>query len=186
MGLDMYLYKKTYVDYYRPEGEPTTLKIEGRYKENIKPERVKYIVEEVGYWRKANQIHNWFENNLETSGGAIENGADNYVSIDTLKRLLEVCKIVKAGSIMVKGMIQNGTTWKPGMDKPEPNMEEGEYIQNPELARKLLPTTNGFFFGSTDYNQWYMQDIDDTIEIIEKLIEEDPDGNGSYYYNADW
>jgi len=180
MGLDMYLYKKTFVGTF---GDEEQIKITGKRTEDIKPERISYIIENVGYWRKANQIHDWFDKNLETADG-IENGADNYVSIDTLKQLLEVCKIVKEGSVMVKGKITNG--YRGTKDGWEPILENGEYIQNPELAQKMLPTSDGFFFGSTDYDQYYMYEVEETIKIIEEILKEDPEGYGSYYYNADW
>lgn len=35
------------------------------------------------------------------------------------------------------------------------------------LAEELLPTQEGFFFGSSDYDKWYFKDIDTTIEILE-------------------
>jgi hypothetical protein len=34
-----------------------------------------------------------------------------------------------------------------------------------ELAAELLPTTSGFFFGSTDYDEWYYTDIQRTVDI---------------------
>ena len=38
------------------------------------------------------------------------------------------------------------------------------------LAQSLLPTQSGFFFGSTDYGEWYYADIEDTIKIIEPVL----------------
>lgn len=37
-------------------------------------------------------------------------------------------------------------------------------------AEALLPPQGGFFFGSTDIDDWYFSDIDNTIEILEPLI----------------
>lgn len=60
------------------------------------------------------------------------------------------------------------------------------------LAESLLPTGSGFFFGSTDYDEGYYQDVDYTIEVLEqalKEIEEDKaTGNYSpeYYYQSSW
>lgn len=50
----------------------------------------------------------------------------------------------------------------------------------------ILPTTSGFFFGSTDYDEWYYQDIKDTIEFLEKEMDADGKFNGDYYYEASW
>lgn len=38
-------------------------------------------------------------------------------------------------------------------------------IDDPELAKDLLPTTGGFFFGSTEYDEWYFNDIERTVNI---------------------
>jgi len=62
--------------------------------------------------------------------------------------------------------------------------------ENHELAPELLPTEGGFFFGSTDYDEWYYQDIDHTIEMIEGLRAEIEPGKdyypGSLYYQSSW
>lgn len=96
MGLDMYLSKKTYVqnwDHHNPEERHEVIvKRGGKLVDSIKPERVSYIEEQVGYWRKANHIHNWFVQN-------VQNGEDDcksyYVDIDDLMNLLDMCKQVK-------------------------------------------------------------------------------------------
>jgi hypothetical protein len=38
------------------------------------------------------------------------------------------------------------------------------------LANELLPNTQGFFFGSQDYDEYYYQDIEHTLEIIERAM----------------
>ena len=59
-----------------------------------------------------------------------------------------------------------------------------EVKANPELARELLPTQSGFFFGSTDYDDWYFNDIDLTIDQLEKVLAE-PD-TSYYVYQSSW
>jgi len=57
---------------------------------------------------------------------------------------------------------------------------------NPALAEELLPPQSGFFFGSTDYDTWYFDDIEKTIDQLEKILAE-PDGKTSWYtYQASW
>ncbi len=46
-----------------------------------------------------------------------------------------------------------------------------EVIANPESAEELLPTGSGFFFGSTDYDEYYFGDLNDTIGIITRCLE---------------
>jgi hypothetical protein len=45
----------------------------------------------------------------------------------------------------------------------------------------LLPTQEGFFSGSTNYDQWYFDDITFTKETLEKLLVEEPDAD---YYSS--
>jgi hypothetical protein len=40
-----------------------------------------------------------------------------------------------------------------------------------DTARELLPTGNGFFFGSSDYEDWYWEDLDRTVAELTALIE---------------
>lgn len=97
MGLDMYLERKTSInqgDFYKPEyRHEVIVKKGGEIDTSIDPKKIKEVVEEVGYWRKANQIHNWFVKN-------VQNGEDDckeyYVSESQLKTLHEVCKQVLA------------------------------------------------------------------------------------------
>ena len=136
---------------------------------------------EVGYWRKANAIHRWLVEN-------IQNGVDNCeyyeVTKEKLEELLETCIQVRDGSKLVKGLIKNGEKLENG--KWVPIMEEGEYIEDTSVAEELLPTTSGFFFGSTDYDQWYMADIEDTINILKNALETVDFDREMVVYSASW
>jgi len=54
-------------------------------------------------------------------------------------------------------------------------------------AEELLPTRSGFFFGGTEYDDWYFSDVKDAIKMI-KLIMEVKANNKEYYlsYRASW
>lgn len=62
--------------------------------------------------------------------------------------------------------------------------ERCEKVQNGSDPRKLLPTMSGFFFGSTEYDDWYYEDIRFTKDEIELLLKESPllDGEEFFYY----
>ena len=45
-----------------------------------------------------------------------------------------------------------------------------EVLNDHSKASELLPTQDGFFFGGTEYDEYYFKDIEDTMEIIEKAI----------------
>jgi hypothetical protein len=134
--------------------------------------------EEIGYWRKANHIHNWFVTN-------IQNGKDDQKDYDVtreqLQELLSVCEKVKSESKLVSGVITNGYSYVNGQRKE--NNEIGNVILDITVADKLLPTVSGFFFGGTDYDEYYIRDIDNTIEIITRALEYD---DTEFIYNAWW
>ena len=52
-------------------------------------------------------------------------------------------------------------------------------------AEELLPVQSGFFFGSTDYDEYYFQDLETTKQILEKTME-DQGSDFDYYYRSSW
>jgi len=152
MGLDSYLYKKSFI--WRGEWmeadkkQEVVVKTGGVVDTKINSERIKYVIEEVGYWRKANHIHNWFVQN-------VQDGVDDCKQADVyrehLQDLLEACNRV---------------------------------MINPSEAEELLPTASGFFFGGTEYDEYYFGSIQETISILEEcLSDEDAD---TFYYTSSW
>lgn len=153
MGLDMYLSRKTYVkqwEHKSPEKQyEVIVKQGGKIVESVDSKKITNIEEVVGYWRKANAIHQWFVNNVQNGEDECQ---ESYVSKDELIELLDVCKKVK---------------------------------EDNSLAEKLLPTQSGFFFGGTEYDEWYFKNIDSTIEFLEPLVSDDF-SSGDYYYQSSW
>jgi hypothetical protein len=150
MGLDMYLDKRTYVKQWDHIDETKQYKVEvtrGGEPTNIDPKKVKYIIEEAGYWRKANAIHKWFVDNCQDG---VDDCRDAYVGFNDLQALLDLCRIV---------------------------------IIDKSKAEQLLPSTSGFFFGNTEYDEWYYNDITNTIAILEEALE---DEHGDFYYSSSW
>lgn len=58
--------------------------------------------------------------------------------------------------------------------------------KEPQTAKTILPTRGGFFFGDTEYGDWYMQDIDSTIEQIDKILKETDFSTEALYYVSSW
>lgn len=88
----------------------------------------------VGYWRKANQIHNWFVKNVQRGD---DDCGSYYVSRQDLEVLKDTCKTVLADN---------------------------------SLAMEELPPQSGFFFGSTEIDEFYLSDLENTIEIIDRCL----------------
>ena len=144
MSLDMYLNKKTYVGSTRNK-----LKING-LKSQIDITRVKYIVEDIAYWRKANAIHQWFVNNVQNA----EDDCKPYnVSNEQLKKLLELCVQV---------------------------------LKEPDRAPEILPTQEGFLFGSTDYDARYFQSLNYTVDVLGTELKEYEGQSQEYEYQSSW
>ena len=45
-----------------------------------------------------------------------------------------------------------------------------QVLADKQKAPELLPTASGFFFGSTDYDQYYFEDLESTLEIIDRCL----------------
>ena len=43
-------------------------------------------------------------------------------------------------------------------------------IADPSLASTLLPTQEGFFFGGTEYDEGYLEDLKNTVEQLDKIF----------------
>lgn len=164
MGLDMYLTKKTFIG-ANYEHRGVSGKIDLTIKDspvNINFNRVSYISENVGYWRKANQIHNWFVYN-------VQNGEDDcreyMVSRQDFENLLETINLV----LNVKGTPEESS-----------------------LIKEHLSPTEGFFFGSTQIDEWYWEDLETTKQIVSDVLAEmdedgkNPDSWVDYYYTSSW
>lgn len=150
MGLDMYLYAEKYLSGYDKNSVvPATLVAAGMGSYPIAENGHAYISVEIGYWRKANHIHDWFVR-------CVQDGKDDceMYSVDRehLVVLLSACRSV---------------------------------VEDPKLGPELLPTKSGFFFGGTKYDEYYMSDIKDTIEILEKALAI-PECECDFKYRSSW
>ena len=112
------------------------------------------------YWRKQNAVHRWFVMNVQ---GGKDDCASYVVNKDHLDRLLYACRMV----------VNN---WDTEMSH--------------EFAEYFLPTTTGFFFGSTDYDEWYFQGLLHTISTIETFFADMMDvvdlTNVTIHYRSCW
>lgn len=158
MGLDMYLIK-------RKKGD----------------RRKVWQCEEVMYWRKANAIHKWFVENCQKGE---DNCRPHLVRKTKMKELCGICKAILDNTELVDAKVMNGKRLVNG--EWEPIMEDGKIMKDTSLAETLLPTTSGFFFGSTDYDQWYYEDVKRTYEKLNEIIEENEFDEYNFYYESSW
>lgn len=107
----------------------------------------------VAYWRKANQIHNWFVKN-------VQNGKDDcgeyYVEREQLQKLLNICEYVL--------------------------QKKDDF----EVAKEVLPTSQGFFFGDSQYNDSYYDDLQRTIDKLINILTKEKYNQYYFLYRASW
>lgn len=193
MGLDMYLKKgkripkMPYEKYKQLNNEINDSKLlQLKYRKYVQTcgEHIhwKALTKEVGYWRKANAIHKFFVDNVQKG----YDDCDEYmVTKATLKNLLSICNRIKAQCKLVPGKVIVSYSYNDKGEKV-PNYKDGLVIDKPEIPAVLLPTQDGFFFGNTEYNEYYMEDINYTIELIEKILEETDFRKYYITYTSSW
>jgi len=165
MGLDMYLSARKYINKvdWKVLHDNTDLSYDSP--EAILPD-FKSIVDTAGlsdlatdvqgtqvsvtcaYWRKSNQIHNWFVKNVQKG---TDDCGEYYVSKDKLTELREVCR-------------------------------KALFNKDP---KEIMPA-EGFFFGGTDIDQYYWEDVKRTIKKLDKIINHKDFDELSFYYQSSW
>jgi hypothetical protein len=110
----------------------------------------------IGYWRKANQIHAWF---VRECGGGVDECQRTPVRDGKLREL----KVVIEFLLDIKDLPTAG-----------------------DEIEKLLPTQSGFFFGSTEIDEYYWNDLRRTLDILNKAIELEEQYGCSIAYQASW
>jgi hypothetical protein len=61
-----------------------------------------------------------------------------------------------------------------------------DILNDHSKADDLLPSQSGFFFGGTEYDEWYFQDLKATKEMLEQEMASPSWGKCSYYYQSSW
>jgi hypothetical protein len=165
MGLDMYLSARKHVE--KIDWEKLDRNSDTRYSDATSPQwfdvvnaaGVATLVDKesiygvdvsvnVAYWRKSNQIHNWFVINVQRGE---DDCGEYFVSHNKLKELVNTCTLA--------------------ITNKDPN---------------LLPPVEGFFFGSTDVDEYYWADIMDTIKQLQPIIDRPDFEKLSFYYQSSW
>lgn len=164
MGLDMYLEKMDKIGDYtinelmefrslmhdKEEDLPKDIQ-EAIFTEHRYGMEWRNLSTEIGYWRKANQIHNWFVKN-------VQNGEDkcnpHLVTKEKLQELLTcVTKVLALGD---------------------------------KVAEEIFPPSEGFFFGSTDYDEYYYEMMEHTKEVVEQALENTDFDKKFVFYQSSW
>jgi hypothetical protein len=208
MGLDMYINMN--VSVYPKKGEtiidtanPTSSFDDFDTDEFNCSNRITFS-KNVAYWRKANQIHRWFVENIQDG----EDDCKSYeFNFERLQGLYDECKKIVD--------YLNGKTFVVSDKAQElyPNLEKQFVFDSSILAEmkqklcynysfaddeefkslcdELLPTMDGCFFGSTEIDCYYIYDIINTILMIDRIRDmmadmEKKKINAWLEYHASW
>ena len=125
----------------------------------------------VGYWRKMNAVHGWFARHC----GEPDNDVSMYVSRDHLNKLKQDCaeallKMPSKVPVSV-GTLVSAKTNNPFETIKDLIMAETHSAEfNDSNNNDPLRPTAGFFFGSTEKDDWYYDGLRETINIVDKAI----------------
>jgi len=59
-------------------------------------------------------------------------------------------------------------------------------VKDGKVDEDLLPTQGGFFFGDTEYGEYYLEDCKSTVEIIDEILENTVLESCDFYYQSSW
>ena len=161
MGLDMYLYRREYVSghSFNAASELSTFHALV-YAVGIQPtEHAPHIHIEVcvAYWRMANAIHGYI---IQNHAGGVDECQNIYLTLQDLKTLRDKCESV---------LLAPATA-----------------VEYAAKENGLMPTA-GFFFGSYDIDEWYMEDMKNTVNQLDSIIESTPEDSWTdFIYRASW
>ncbi len=179
MGLDMYLEARKYVTRVdwakvprRKEGEP-----EINVKDYLTPDYEKlteffpaelikhsesgsHVAINIGYWRKANQIHGWFVDNVQ---GGEDNCQDYHVERSNLEELLDVVTQVLDSN------------------------RENSFIAK-ELLPVRSGFFFGNYDEDEGYDEWYYEQLEYTKTLLTDILNAIPENEYKYdiYYSSSW
>jgi len=206
MGLDMYLSANKYVeriDWKKSQTAPELVE-KAEYQRVRKAIGFEGLDEAdgvqgievsfpVGYWRKANAIHNWFVQN-------VQGGNDNCDSYDVSREHLQALKVECMKALELAPAIVEAPAMAGGIPEREMINENPmeafakifEHIQvathEAEFQRETdgapLPPANGFFFGSANRDEYWLECARYTLELTEKCLA--MGDRVSFKYQSSW
>ena len=164
MGLDQYLYARKFIssnNYSRDE--------EGKFNATPNPE---------------------FSNIMEQSGLPLD--INKYTFAGSANVAIQVGYWRKANAIhgwfvdeLAKGVDECQEIYVPREKLSELRDLCKSVLKKPAMAGKILPPTEGFFFGSSEVDDCYMDDIKTTVEMIDFILANTSD-DYDFFYQASW
>lgn len=185
----MYLYAEKYVSGYEFDGN----KEKGKYEELVANFDMAPYVDPatpsatisftVAYWRKSNQIHSWFVSECQDGRDECQRSWVPREKLEELRGLCqEILDLPTEEAEAVYHTLVPEATGSPLQEKRE--MMKTLTPESQRKAEEILATQDGFFFGSTEYDAWYLMDIKDTVEQLDRVLS--MPNNVEFYYRSSW
>ena len=144
----------------------------------------------VGYWRKANAIHGWF---VRECANGVDECQDIYVTRDKLIELRDECSKALANrhnatpnqkADRVINLQENGDPNEVITHIMDEFKKQSSNVKSNTIVAEPLAPTEGFFFGSTERDEYYYESIEYTLDMLNSLLANDE--SYEYYYRASW
>ena len=161
MGLDIYFHKTTRQEWREYQNECdkfANLSDEEKEKgfHGTEAPGNKFEPEEIGYFRKVNFLMQFF--------AYYGNCEYKEISRDELEELQDKCLIISEMKPCRTEFHKSEGVWE--MDRVSNIYSEADK----KRCAEILPTTSGFFFGSTDYDEWYFEDVKEVLNWVTGVL----------------
>ena len=165
MGLDMYFSAKRYLSDYVEEDKELKTKVKDIVAPFVPVWNVREITYDVGYWRKANAIHNWFVRNVQDH---IDDCKEYIVYQESIQELYEVvCEVLESNSAEVA--------------QEKLPAQSGFFFGSTDIDES--------YFLDLEHTKQILQPIIDAFEEADKLGDESyrhPIYQYYFYYQSSW
>ena len=188
MGLDMYAVRRLNVRNWEElpaeKRFAVTAEFGGDPIPGFDPDQITAIEKDVMQWRKANHIHGWFVDHVQDGN---DDCGRYLVYWEQLAALFSACQKVIGASELVEGMVHAGIVYDTEHPDGLAKREAGKVIKDDTVAKELLPTREGIFFGCEEYDECYLLDVIDTRDWLKRMFDERDAGvPGEIYYSSSW
>ena len=141
------------------------------------------IQEDLFVWRKENHIHKWFVTNCQEG---IDDCGEYVIPFSKIEELYNTAEMIlqelKKEKLISKE-VYNGETY---IEKEWKVLLRSEQLpENVSAAINLMPTQSGFFFGSTDYDSYYISSLVEIVKILKPYLDK-KDENIEFLYWSSW
>ena len=153
------------------------------------------------YLTKRTYVQNWdYMKESEKNYVSVKGADEKHIKPERVQYIIEqLCYWRKANHIHkwfvdnIQGGVDDGGEYTVSLPELKQLMDVCyEVMTDNSKAEELLPTSDGFFFGGSEYDEFYFTQTSDTYKILKELVEEletysTPLNNSSWMmYRASW